>query len=102
MSSHWVDEKHEPAGTSIEHVEVSKEAIASRKLLPEEIVQGPIQFVVGNNNGAQVLEDEVLKLESCRLVSLDVDKWGAVACYDDMTGDSLDPALVQVARALEV
>ena len=44
----------------------------------------------------------MLKLESCRLMSLDVDKWEALACYDDMTGDALDPALVQAARALEV
>ena len=44
----------------------------------------------------------MLKLDSCRLVSLDVDKWGALARYDDMTGDSFDSALVQAARALEV
>ena len=43
-----------------------------------------------------------LKLDSCRLMSLDVDKWGSLACYDDMTGYSLDPALVQAARALKV
>ena len=77
---------------------MSEEAIASRKLLPEEIIQGPIQFVVGSNKGAQVLEDNMLKLESCRLMSLDVDKWEALACYDDMTGNSLDPALAQAAR----
>ena len=79
----------------------SAEAIASRNVLPEEIIQGPIQIVVGKNNGAQVLEDDMLKLESCRLMSLDVDKWGALACYGDMTGDSLDPGLVQAARALD-
>ena len=101
MPAQWVDEKHGPAGTSIEHIEVSEEAIASRNQLSEEVIQGPIQFVVGNNNGAQVLEDEMLKFESCRLMSLDADKWGALACYDDMTGDSLDLALVQAAHALE-
>ena len=46
-------------GTSIEHIEVSEEAIASRTLLPEEIIQGLIQFTIGNNDGPQVLEDEV-------------------------------------------
>ena len=46
--------------------------------------------------------DEMAKLESCRLLSLDVGKWGAWTCYDDVSGDRLDPALAQAARELEM
>ena len=46
--------------------------------------------------------DEMAKLESRRLFSLDVDKWGSCTCYDDVSGDPLVPALVQEARALEI
>ena len=59
-------------------------------------------FTVGPNLGADILEREMKKLETCRLVSLDVDQWGTTACYDDMSGDYLDTALVKEARALEV
>ena len=36
------------------------------------------------------------------LLSLNVDKWGATTCYDDMSGDVLKSELVQEARALEI
>ena len=42
------------------------------------------------------------KIERARILSLDMDKWGKLACYDDFSGDSLDPALVEAARELEV
>ena len=44
----------------------------------------------------------MLKLDIYWLVSLDVSKWGALACYGDMSGDTLDSALVQAARALGI
>ena len=31
-----------------------------------------------------------------------MDKWGKITCYDDTSGDILDPKLVQEARMLEV
>jgi hypothetical protein len=31
-----------------------------------------------------------------------MDKWGKITCYDDTSGDALDPKLVQEARMLEV
>ena len=36
------------------------------------------------------------------MCTLDVDKWGTTVRHDDMSGDLLDPELVQAARALEV
>ena len=39
-------------------------------------LQGPIQFTVGVNSGEKIMIDEMAKLEACRLLSLDVDKWG--------------------------
>ena len=42
------------------------------------------------------------RLEGCRLLSLDMDKWGKITCYDVTSGDVLDPKLVQEARLLDV
>ena len=62
----------------------------------------PIEFVIGENTGAAILEAEMAKLDACRILSLDVDKWGRTTCYDDMSGDVLSPELVAEARKLEV
>ena len=59
---------------TVGHIELGEEPIASRLLLPEGVDRCPFQFLVGTNDGAQVLEEEMLKLDSCRLVSLDVDR----------------------------
>ena len=58
--------------------------------------------MVGANSGEKIMIDEMAKLEACRLLSLDVDKWGAWTCYDDVGGDLLDPALFQATRELEI
>ena len=100
LPEHWTDEKHEPCGTAMAHLEVSEAVIASRPLRDQDVIRGPIQFTVGANTGAEMLEDAMIKLDSCRLLSLDIDKWGSTACYDDVSGDVLDPALVQAARDL--
>ena len=57
---------------------------------------------MGPNVGVQILSTEMSRVEGCRLLSLDMDKWGKVTCYDDTSGDALDPKLVQEARMLEV
>jgi hypothetical protein len=49
-----------------------------------------------------MLENEMLKLEENTLLSVEVDKWGGITCYDDMSGDILDHTLVAAARKLEV
>ena len=74
LPEHWTDEKHEPCGTAMGHLEVSEAVIASRQLLDKDIIRGPIQFTVGPNTGAGMLEDAMIKLDSCRLLSLDIDK----------------------------
>ena len=102
MPSHGKDEKHEPIGPDTAHLEISEAVIASRQVLRKDLVDGPVQFTVGANTGAQLLENEMTRLEGCRLLSLDMDKWGKITCYDDTSGDILDPKLVQEARALEV
>jgi hypothetical protein len=84
------------------HLEISEAVIASRQVLQADLVDGPIQFTVGPNVGVQILTTEMSRLEGCRLLSLDMDKWGKVTCYDDTSGDALDPKLVQEARMLEV
>ena len=48
-------------------IEVSEEAVASRDLLPEDVVRGPMQFTIGANDEGQVLTDDMLKLESCNV-----------------------------------
>ena len=70
---HWVDEKHEPTGTNISHIEAGDGAIASRLLLPEDFGQGAIKVTIGNNDGVHVLKEVMLELDSCRLMILDVD-----------------------------
>ena len=84
------------------HLEIEKAIIASRQVLRAYLVDGPIQFTGGPNTGAQILESEMSCLEGCRLLSLDMDKLGRVTCYDDTSGDVLDPKLVQEARMLEL
>ena len=76
-------EKHEANGTSMAHLEVEEASIASRQVLRVDLVDGPIQFTVGPNAGAQLLESEMSRPEGCRLLSLDTDRWGKVTCYDD-------------------
>ena len=66
------------------------------------MVDGPVQFTVGASTGAQFLENEMARIEGCRLLSLDMDKWGKITCYDDTSADILGPELVREARALEV
>ena len=61
-----------------------------------------MQFTVGENAGAAILEDEMVKIEEGRLLSIEVDKWGSVTCYDDMSGDVFNHKLVAAARKLEV
>ena len=84
------------------HLEITEAVIASRQVLQTDLVDGPIQFTVGPNVGVQILNTEMSRLEGCRLLSLDMDKWGTITCYDDTSGDALDPKLVQEARMLEV
>ena len=102
IPEHWKDEKHEVDGTAMAHLEIAEAVIASRRVLQSDLVDGPIQFTVGPNIGAQTLKTEMARLDGCRLLSLDMDKWGRIACYDDTSGDVLDPKLVQEARMLEV
>ena len=84
------------------HLEIGEAIIASRRVLQAELVDGPIQFTVSVDTGARFLESEMTRIEGCKLLSLDIDKWGKTTCYDDTSGDALDPKLVQKARALEV
>ena len=102
LPEHWKDEQHKPTGTAPCHLEVSEAIIESRKIVPDDIVQGPIPFTVGDTSGQKIMIDEMAKLEACRLLSLDIDKWSAWTCYDDVSGDRIDPALVQAARELEI
>ena len=62
LPEHWKDEKHEPTGTAPCHLEVSEAIIESRKIVPDDIVQGPIQFTVGANSGEKIMIDEMAKL----------------------------------------
>ena len=71
-------------------------------MLRKDLIDGPVHFTVGANTGAQLLENEMTRLEGCRRLSLDMDKWGKIMCYDDTSGDIPDPKLVQEARALKV
>ena len=75
IPSHWKDEKHEPTGTDTAHLEINEAVIASRQVLRKDLVDGPVQFTVGANTGAQLLDNEMTRLEGCRLLSLDMDKW---------------------------
>ena len=102
MPEHWTDKKHEPPGTEHAHLEVDEGVVASRALAQAEIISGPIQFTVGENIGSRMLEEEMHKIDNKRLLSIEIDKWGVTTCYDDMSGDMLDPALVEKARQLEV
>ena len=77
LPEHWKDEKHEPTVTAPCHLEVSEAIIESRKVMPDDVVKGPIQLTVSINSGENIMIDEMAKLETCRLLSLDVDKWGA-------------------------
>ena len=63
-------------------------------LRQDEILKGPIQFKVGENVGSKLLEPEMPKIMPGTLLSLNVDKWGATTCYDDMSGDVLKSELV--------
>ena len=54
----------------------NESVIASRQVLRKVLVDGPVQFTVGANPGAQLLENEMTRLEGCRIFSLDMDKWG--------------------------
>ena len=102
LPEHRKDEKHKPIGKAPCHLEVSEAIIESRKVMPDGVVKGPIQFTVGISSGEHIMIDEMAKLEACRLLSLDVDKWGAWTSYDDVSGDRLDPALVHAAGDLEI
>ena len=55
-------------------------------MLQSGLVDGPVQFTSGVNVEARLLETEMTRLEGCRLLSLDMDKWGKLTCYDDMIG----------------
>ena len=66
------------------------------------MIRGPTEFIIGEKTGTAILEDEMAKLDACRILSFDVDKWGRSTCYDDMTGDVLSPELAAEARKLEV
>ena len=94
----WKDEEDdELTGTAPCHLEVDEPTNESHRVLPDDTTKGPIHFTVGLNSRAQIMVGEMAKLESRRLLSLDVDKWGTWTCYDDVSGDSLDPALVEIA-----
>ena len=84
------------------HLEIDEAIMASRQVLQSDLVGGPIQFTVGPNIGAHLLESEMSRLEGCRLLSPDMDKWARTTCYVDTGGDFLDPKLVQDGRMLEV
>ena len=101
LPSHWKDTKHEPSGTAFAHLEVDAAIAAARPLLPEDVIRRPIEFLIGENTGAAILETEMAKLDACRILSIDVDKWGRTTCYDDMSGDVLSPELVAEARKLD-
>ena len=51
LPDHWRDDKHEATGTSMTHLEISEAVIASRQVLPSDLVDGPVQFTVGPNTG---------------------------------------------------
>ena len=69
LPEHWKDEKHDPTGTAPCHREASEAIIESRKVMPEDVVQGPIQFTVGINSGEKIMINEMAKLEVCRFAS---------------------------------
>ena len=73
LPSHWKDTKHEPSGTAFAHLEVPAATAAARPLLPEEVIRGSIEFIIGEKTGAPILEDEMAKLDACRMISLDVE-----------------------------
>jgi hypothetical protein len=75
---HWKDGNHEEAGTAMSHLEIDEATIASRQVLQSDLVDGPIQFTAGPNIGVQILGNEMSRLEGCRLLSLDMDKWGKI------------------------
>ena len=102
MPSHWKDTKHELFGIAFAHLDVDAAIAAARPLLPKDVIRGPIEFVIGENTGAAILETGMSKLDACKIISLDVDKWGRTTCYDDTSGDLLSPKLVAEARKLEV
>ena len=66
VPEHWKDETHEAAGTAMAHLEIAEAIIASKPVLQSDLVDGPIQFTVGPNIGAQILESEMSRLEGCR------------------------------------
>ena len=102
LPEHWTDTKHEPDGTSFEHLEVDSKVIESRYLPPEDVLEWPIQFVTGENVWNKLLVEEMSKIGPGTVFSLDVDRWGDTSCYDDVSGDVLKVELVREARALEV
>ena len=55
LPEHWKDDTHEATGTEVAHLEIAEAVIASRQVLPSDLVDGPIHFTVGPNVGAQIL-----------------------------------------------
>ena len=104
IPSHWQDDKHEPDGKDFWHIAVEPKVISANPLTPEQIIQGPLQFTTGVNIGAITLEEQMGEIENriLRLGSLTTDQWGKFTCRDDVSGDIIDPTLVQAARELEV
>ena len=41
------------------HLEIDEAIIASKQFLQSDLVDGPIQFTIGLNNGVQPLENEM-------------------------------------------
>ena len=56
------------------HLEVNDAIIESRNVPPDDIIKQPILSTVCINSGASIMVDEMVKLESCRLLSSDVHK----------------------------
>ena len=75
IPEHWKDEKHEETCAAMAHLEIDEATMASRQVLQANLVDGPIQFTVGPNIGVQILGNEMSRLEGCRLLSFDMDKW---------------------------
>ena len=76
LPDHWKDTKHEESGTAIEHLDVPTSIIDKWPLRQDEILNGPIQFTVGENIGSKIHEAEMAKIMPGTILSLDVDKWG--------------------------
>ena len=78
---------------------------ATLPLLPEQKKKEYVaEFVIGGNTSAAILEDEMAKLDACRIRRLDVGQWGRATCYatHDWSCAEFRAAFVCEARKWEV